>query len=102
LKGDVTEAERGHDGEGPVEAGQPGVLLSLLFHDDVEQDRVEDHERGEGKEEAEKQLEIALAVATAQIEGEQRGKEFHLVIANPGRIGWRTLEVIVRAGDASP
>jgi hypothetical protein len=36
VERDVAEAERAHHREGPVDPGEPGVILSLPRHDHVE------------------------------------------------------------------
>ncbi len=44
MESDVAEAKRRHHGESPVEAGDPGVLLPLAQHQDVEDHGVDrDH-----------------------------------------------------------
>ena len=47
VKGDVSKAERAHHRQGPIEPGQPGVILPFRVpHDDVEENR-EEHNNAE-------------------------------------------------------
>ena len=65
VEGDVAEAERGHHRERPVEARNPGVLLTLAQHQQVEADREEDDHRPESEEEAHEYTEIANSAPAA-------------------------------------
>lgn len=66
LEGDVAEAQGGHDGEGPVEAGNPAVELPFVFHDVVEEDAVGGDDAGEEEEEAQEVEDADAAGAVAQ------------------------------------
>ena len=46
----VAEAQRGHDREAPVHAGEPGLLLPLVDHEEVEADGEERDDQHEDQE----------------------------------------------------
>ena len=47
LERNITEAERAHHGERPIDSGEPRVVLTLPRHDHVEQPTVEQNDRDE-------------------------------------------------------
>jgi len=61
VKGDVAEAERRHHRQGPVHTGDPGVLLSLAYHQKMEQDGVEGDHGRDNAHEFEQDLNVPLS-----------------------------------------
>jgi hypothetical protein len=66
LEGDVTEAERRHDRERPVEARQPAVLPAFPHHDVVEERAVDGHESHEHHEKAQQHPDVSLGASLVQ------------------------------------
>lgn len=60
MEGDVAEAQSRHDREGPVNAGQPCVVLTFGGHDEMKEDAVNDHHDREDKQELEQLAEVVL------------------------------------------
>ena len=84
MEGDVPEAQGAHHRERPVEARQPGVLLALLEHQDMEDRRVGDHDEAEQKQVAEEAPQVAARPALGEEGGELRRNEFHLCLPGAG------------------
>ena len=77
-KGDVTEAERGHHDQRPVEAGDPRVLLALdPALDDVKQDGVERDDREQRQQVFQQRAEITARFAVADQIRKLAAGEFH-------------------------
>jgi hypothetical protein len=77
LEGDIAEAQRRHHGEGPIEAGEPGVLLALPLHEDVEDDGIEPDHRQDQEQEAHEAPHIALPRAVLGDRGQLRREHLH-------------------------
>ena len=67
MERDVAEAQRGHHGERPVEAGKPGVVLSLAQHEEVECDRVDRDHRGNQDQEAGQAAELGAGARPERV-----------------------------------
>jgi hypothetical protein len=59
VESDVSEAEGAHHRERPVETGEPGMLLALMQHHQVEQHRVEQNGAGEERQVLEQCSQVA-------------------------------------------
>ncbi len=60
MKGNIAETQSGHHREGPVNTGDPGIVLPLKGHQEMEDDAVDGHQKGQNEKEFEKQAEIAF------------------------------------------
>lgn len=77
MKGDVTETERRHHGERPIEACDPSVFLTLAQHQDVEQDAVGDDEAQQDQQKLDEGSQIDAVRSVFTEGGEDGGKGFH-------------------------
>jgi len=77
VERDVAEPERAHHGEGPVEAGQPGVLLPLVEHEDVEEDGVDRDRCREEAEVLQQDADVRAVLGAREQVGELRCQELH-------------------------
>lgn len=79
LERDIAEAEGAHHGEGPVDARDPRMPLPLdVRHDEVEDHRVDYHDRGQDEQIADKRRDVPLHVSLAHHRGQERARQvFH-------------------------
>jgi len=83
-EGDVAEAQRGHDREGPVHPRDPGVILPFRGHDVMEDDAVDGHHAREHEHEIEELTEVAPGAGPLEKIADDGGIEFH----GPSPPGW--------------
>ena len=77
VKGDVSKPQGGHHGEGPVDAGKPGVLLTFEGHERMEADAVGGHEEGEDDEKPDEEEEVPAPGSVRHVKRKEGGEESH-------------------------
>ncbi len=77
VKGDVPKAEGRHHGQGPVDTGDPGVVVPLPLHQEVEPDGVDEDQGREDQGEAEEDAEVPPTPPAARGGHDLRYQELH-------------------------
>ncbi len=66
MKGDVAKTEGGHDGHGPIDAGDPAEVTPFINHQHVEQRRVEANNKKKRGEKLPQHGKISLYLSMAK------------------------------------
>ena len=77
MKGDVAETQGGHDGEGPVKTGQPGVIMSLIGHNQVKKNAVNGEKQRQEDQVTQDEPDVLLGVQVSEEEEELMGYKLH-------------------------
>ncbi len=105
MEGDVTKAERAHHRERPIEAGEPRVLLALVHHYRVEDDRVNPNHHAYKREILHQRAHVAANRMVAEEIGKLSADELQLsteILNFTGRGNRSILSIIARIRTSTP
>jgi len=77
MKGDVPEPERRHHREGPVKTGDPGMVLPLIGHQEMEDHAEDGHHDRQHKHEFEELAEVSPCAFSLEKVADHGGVELH-------------------------